>query len=308
VDRVADPMLAGVYGGHARELSVRTILPRFVQMEEQQGSLIRALQSQTKPAHEKQNQRSIFTSLKNGMQQLLDALAARLDPVGVHTQCAINLVVAPAKNRHQWMLQGANFTGGFDAVILAVPAYVATALLQGCGKELPEELGKIAYSSSLIVSLAFPQEELNKLGVYLEGFGFLVPATERRRLLACTFTGNKFGHRVASDLVLLRGFLGGARDEALLALSEAAAIALVQSEFAEILGVRSQPAFSRVFRWPRSMPQYEVGHLDRVARIEKLRTSVPGLYLIGNAYRGVGVPDCIREGRYAAEEILRTED
>ena len=301
VDRLAGPMLAGVYGGDAARLSMRTIMPRFVKMEEEHGSLIRALQASAG----KKSPRSIFTSLKNGMQQLLDAIAARLDPNAIHSQCAVTAIANSQKGKiNRWKLQGIGFSEEFDAVILAIPAYAAARLLQDCGPRLAQELGKISYSSSMVVTFAFPKGELDKQGIHPEGFGFLVPASEKSRLLACTFVGNKFQHRQAGGLVLLRGFLGGARDQAALALSDAGAIALVQREFAEILGIHSQPVFTRVFRWPRSMPQYETGHLERVARIDHLCKNVSGLYLIGNAYRGVGVPDCIREGRDAAEKIL----
>ncbi len=317
VERLAAPMLAGVYGGRAATLSMRTIMPRFLQMEEQHGSLIRALQLTGQSSAKKQSSQPIFTTLKNGMQQLLDAMMAQLDSAAVHTQCTISSA-ALSKNKDsqkgkqeesggKWSLQGAKFSEEFDALILALPAHATARLLQGCCPELAQELGKISYSSSVIVTLAFPKWEIEKHGIHPEGFGFLVPASEKSRLLACTFVGNKFNHRVADDLVVLRGVLGGARDEAALALSGQEAVALVQREFAEILGIHSQPAFTRVFRWPHSMPQYEVGHLDRVAHIEVLRGAVLGLYLIGNAYRGVGVPDCIREGRDAVEKILATD-
>ena len=300
VERLADPMLAGVYGGRAANLSMRTIMPRFVQMEEEHGSLIRALQSS---AGKRQSSHSIFTTLKNGMQQLLDAMTARLDAAAVHTQ----YTVTDLRRAEQWKLtgklRGADFSDDFDAIILATPAYAAARLLQGSCPELAQELEKIAYTSSLIVTLAFPKKELQQQGSLPEGFGFLVPAKEKSSLLACTFVGNKFNYRVASDLVVVRGFLGGVRNEAALALSNPDAIALVRREFSEILGINAEPAFVRVFRWPHSMPQYEVGHLERVARIEALRAEIPGLYLLGNAYRGVGVPDCIREGRTAAEKI-----
>ncbi|HTC95607.1 MAG TPA: protoporphyrinogen oxidase [Terriglobales bacterium] len=305
VDRLAGPMLAGVYGGDIAKLSMRTIMPRFLKMEEEHGSLIRALQASAG----KKSPRPIFTSLKNGMQQLLDAIAARLDPNTILTQRVITAVVKSQNGKiTRWKLQGIGFTEEFDALILAIPAYASAHLLQSCCPELVRELGKIPYSSSVIVTLAFPKREFDKHDVHPEGFGFLVPASEKSRLLACTFVGNKFQHRQADGLVLLRGVLGGAHDEAALALSDAEAVAIVQREVAEILGINngihSQPVFTRVFRWPRSMPQYEVGHLERVACIEHLRKNVPGVYLIGNAYRGVGVPDCIREGRDAAEKIL----
>lgn len=304
VDRLADPMLAGVYGGRASDLSARTILTRFVEMEREHGSLICAL-SKARSASEKPGQRSIFTSLRNGMQQLVDSTAAKLDPGCLRVRCAVDTVSAPQRAGDKWKVSALGVSEEFNSVIMAVPARVAAQLLRkDCGK-LSQELAQIAYSSSLIVALAFPEEEIAKPDLQPGGFGFLVPATEKRRLLACTFVGNKFNHRASDGLVLLRAFLGGARDEAVLSLSDSDAIALVRRELADILGIGSQPVFARVFRWPHSMPQYQVGHLDLVGRIEQLRKEVDGLYLIGNAYRGVGVPDCIREGRDAAEEILR---
>jgi len=308
VERLAAPMLAGVYGGRAATLSMRTIMPRFLQMEEEHGSLIRALQLTGQSSAKKQSSQPIFTTLKNGMQQLLDAMSAQLDSAAVHTQCTISDVTQSQKgNECKWNLRSATLSEEFDVLIFALPAHSAARFLQDCCPELAQELLKISYSSSLIVTLAFPKWELEKQGIRPEGFGFLVPASEKSRLLACTFVGNKFNHRVADDLVVLRGVLGGARDEAALALSDQEAVALVQREFAEILGIHSRPAFARVFRWSYSMPQYDVGHLERVARIEVLRGILPGLYLIGNAYRGVGVPDCIREGRDAAGKILATD-
>jgi oxygen-dependent protoporphyrinogen oxidase len=305
VERLADPMLAGVYGGRAANLSVRTIMPRFVQMEQEHGSLIRAFEasSSTRSAH-----KPIFTSLRNGMQQLVDAMIGRLDLAAVRTQCAVGEI----DRAKQWRLQmapqkGAGATEEFDALIIAIPAQVAAQLLASSAPELVQELGKIPYTSSLIVTLAFPKKELEQQGISPQGFGFLVPAAEKSRLLACTFVENKFSHRVPSDLVMLRGFLGGTRNEAAMALSDEEAVALVRREFEEILGITGTPVLARVFRWPRSMPQYEVGHLERVARIEKLCARIPGLYLIGNAYRGVGVPDCIREGREVTEKIVATD-
>lgn len=301
VERLAEPMLAGVYGGRAANLSMRTVMPRFLKMEEEHGSLIRALQGL---AGTKQNARPIFTTLKNGMQQLLDAIAAQLDPAAIHTGCAINDLSHDGK----WVLQrqskGTTASEEFDALIVALPAHVASQLLRNCCSDLAGELAKIPYTSSLIVTLGFPKRELEEQRIHPEGFGFLVPASEKSRLLACTFVANKFNYRVAGDLVVLRGVLGGARNEAALELSDDNAITLVRREFCEILGIQCQPSFARIFRWPRSMPQYEVGHMERIAQIEDLRAKVPGLSLIGNAYRGVGVPDCIREGRHAAEAIV----
>jgi oxygen-dependent protoporphyrinogen oxidase len=306
VAKLADPMLAGVYGGSAARLSVRTVMPRFVQMEEEHGSLIRALQASSR---KRPPNGSIFTTLKNGMQQLLDAMKARLDPATLQTQCTVSQI----ERRKQWHLaarleSGAEVSEEFDAVIIAAPAHTAARLLASSTADVASELRNISYTSSLIVTLAFPKEEWERQTALPDGFGFLVPAQEKSRLLACTFVGNKFDHRVGSDLVMLRGVLGGTRNEAAMALSDDDAVALVRREFDEILQVKSEPVFTRVFRWPRSMPQYEIGHLERVGRIENLCAQAPGLYVIGNAYRGVGVPDCIREGRNAAEKVKAAAD
>ncbi|HMC60969.1 MAG TPA: protoporphyrinogen oxidase, partial [Candidatus Solibacter sp.] len=167
---------------------------------------------------------------------------------------------------------------------------------------LAELLATVPYSSSMTVALGWNAADLARLP---DGFGFLVPKKERRRLVACTWVGTKFPNRVPDGKVVARCFLGGMGDAAVLGESDDAIVAAVSAELQEIAGIAARPAFSRIFRWPRSMAQYTVGHPQRLAEMEARVAAVPGLHLAGNAYTGIGIPDCIRMGKAAAEQVLR---
>jgi oxygen-dependent protoporphyrinogen oxidase len=191
----------------------------------------------------------------------------------------------------------------FDAVIVALPTHAAAALLQRCGPELSSELAAIQYSSSVTVALGYGKQVRDALP---PGFGFLVPRSEGKRMLAATFVHNKFPHRAPDDRAILRCFLGGARGEQMLALSEDQILTIVRQELDQILGLKAEPLFTRVFKWKGAMAQYGVGHLDRLERIESLRKKQLGLALAGNGYRGIGVPDCVRTGTAAVEDTLNS--
>jgi oxygen-dependent protoporphyrinogen oxidase len=301
VDRVADPMLAGVYGGEASQLSVRAVLPRFAEMEAKYGSLGRGMLAARKNADHPEATPSIFTSLKNGMQQLADAVVMKLPVQALHTN---SLVQAVQRQDRGWVVSAGYASDQFNAVILATPTPVAAVLLEITSAELASELRAIPYSSSVTVALGFDQEVRAALP---PGFGFLVPRGEGRRLLAATFVHNKFPYRAPEDRALLRCFLGGSRDEAVLQLSDDEILSLVREELGQILELRAEPLFARVYRWKGAMAQYNVGHLERVDRIDRLRKQLLGLALAGNGYRGIGVPDCIRSGEEAANEVLAAE-
>jgi oxygen-dependent protoporphyrinogen oxidase len=189
-----------------------------------------------------------------------------------------------------------------DALVLAVPAYVASGLVSSLDNRLSELLDGIPYSSSMTVSLGFDERVKAALPA---GFGFLVPRKERRRMLACTFVHAKFNHRAPEGKAMLRCFLGGARDRNVLELGDEEVVDLVRRELKEILNFTDEPLFFRVHRWPASMAQYPVGHGGRVSAIEERIQDLPGLYLAGNAYSGIGISDCIRTGRAAAEKALK---
>lgn len=299
VDRLADPLLSGVYGGEASQLSVRAVLPRFAEMEAKYGSLGRAmLAARRNMRHSKNGSRPLFTSLKDGMQQMVDALVSRLAPSALRVNSPVQSV---QRRDGSWLLSLGNSSDRFDAVVVATPARMAAGLVQGANAQLASELRAIEYTSSITVNLAYEQRVRSSLP---PGFGFLVPRSEGRRMLAATFVHNKFPHRAPPDRALLRCFIGGAHNEDVLQLSDEAILAIARIEIREIIGVTADPLFTRVYRWKSAMAQYGVGHLERLQRMDTLLTQLPGLALAGNGYRGIGVPDCIRSGSEAAAKAL----
>ena len=314
VDRLADPLLAGIYGGDAAQLSARTVLPRLVEMESKYGSLTRGMlaahrqmrHSATANGHARPGgqapQKALFTALRGGMQQLVDAITARLDADSIHRS-------SPAKSVERdpdgWRVDAGGFVRIYDALIMASPAWAAGALLSSVDPELAAELAAIPYSSSITVNLVYDEA---CLGALPEGFGFLVPPSENRAMLACTFVHRKFLGRTPPGKAVFRAFLGGAKNEALLAEPDAALIAVVRRELREILGERvfgqaGEPEHAQLSRWHRAMAQYAVGHKQRMERIAARLAGLPNLHLVGNAYDGIGVPDCIRLGRQAARAL-----
>ena len=315
VDRLADPLLSGIYGGDAAELSARTVLPRLVEMETNYGSLTRGmLAGHRKMQAMRKNSvnatgngarppAAIFTALRGGMQQLVDAIAARLDPVSVRLSAPIDGI---ERTESGWTVAVAGERQPYDALILASQAWAVGALLGKVDAQLGEELAAIPYSSSITINLVYNEALLGPLP---EGFGFLVPASEGRAMLACTFVHRKFLGRTPPGKAVFRAFLGGMRNESLLAQSDDALVGIVRRELSEILGQRTislevAPEYTQVSRWRQAMAQYSVGHRERIARIAERVTPLPGLKLAGNAYDGIGVSDCIRLGRKAAAELL----
>ncbi|HYL93186.1 MAG TPA: protoporphyrinogen oxidase [Alphaproteobacteria bacterium] len=296
VDRVAEPLLAGVYGGNADRMSVRAVLPRFAEMERQHGSLVRAsLQARKARMKAAVSPQPLFTSLKSGVQQMTDALVAALPPASLFlNQKSIDL----KRSSHGWHLASAGVTGEFDAVFLAVPAPVAAGFLRPIHSELASTLARIQYTSSAAVALAYDQAALPP------GFGFLVPRSEGRKILACTFVHKKFSHRAPEGAALLRCFFSSSRVSDLASLSDEDLQQTARKELQEILRLNAEPRFVRTFRWTHALPQYEVGHLERVAELEKQLEGLPGLHIIGNSFYGIGIPDCIKSGRLAAEKVI----
>jgi oxygen-dependent protoporphyrinogen oxidase len=320
VDRLADPLLSGIYGGDAAQLSARSVLPRMVEMENDYGSLTRGMlaahrqmRARAKAAAKKNGAaggnghapsganpapRAIFTTLRGGMQQLIGALEARLDPASIRLATPVSSL---RKNPDSWRIEAGGKSEIYDAVIMAAPAWSAGVLLGQVDPVLGEDLSAIPYSSSITVNLVYSEASL---GALPDGFGFLVPASEGRSMLACTFVHRKFLGRTPPGKAVLRVFLGGARNEAMLAETDVALVAVVRRELREILGIAAEPEYTQVSRWRRAMAQYAVGHQERTARIAERVAALNGLRLAGNAYEGIGIPDCIRLGRRAARELL----
>jgi oxygen-dependent protoporphyrinogen oxidase len=296
VERVADPLLAGVYGGSADELSVLSVLPRFLEMEQKYGSLGKGMVAMRKRRGASAGA-PLFTSLKQGIQQMVDALLAQIPEPMRRTDARIQSV---SREAGHWQVVSNGGSEEFDAVIVATPAYVTADLLHS-ETELTKELSAIPYSSSMTVILGYEADIRASLPL---GFGFLVPRTGNLHILAATFVHNKFPHRAPADRALIRCFLGGNREEEILRRSDDEIQSVVLRELAQVLGLQAAPLLVRISRWRKAMAQYPVGHSSRIARIRNLLAQASGLALAGNAYSGIGVPDCIRSGSEAAAKVL----
>ncbi len=296
VDRVADPLLGGVYGGSADQLSVDAVLPRFVQMEAKHGSLGRAMVAARKNSSSAAA-RPLFTSLKSGMQQMTDALIARIPPQVFRSGVRVE-GVKPESGK--WLVISNGRTEEYDAIVITTPAHAAAALISH-QPELASELKAIPYTSSMTVVLVYDQ---NVRAALPPGFGFLVPRTEGRNILAATFVHNKFPHRAPENRVIIRCFIGGNIAEEMFEHDEPGIASAVEGELKSILSLNAAPLFRRVYKWRKAMAQYTVGHSARVDRIKSLVAQTPGLALAGNAYSGIGVPDCVRTGKEAAWAVM----
>jgi len=303
VDLLADPLLSGVYGGEASQLSIRAVLPRFADMESKHGSLGRAMLRVSREARRKMGAVAkapppLFSSLKEGMQQMVDALVVRLDANSLKRSAPVQSVI---RQNNGWTVCAGYQTDHFDVVIIATPAQAASSVLEAADGNLSLELAEINYSSSVTVTLGYDEKVRGSLP---PGFGFLVPRSAGHRMLAATFVHNKFPHRAPDNRALVRCFLGGARDEQILQSTEQEILEIVRRELRQIVALNAEPLFARVYKWKAAMAQYSVGHLERLQRIETLRQNLQGLALAGNGYNGIGVPDCVRSGAEAAGKIL----
>ena len=308
VENIVDPLLAGVYGGDCRRLSIRSVLARFWEMEQKHGSLTRAtLRARRERLKKMQNEGGsagnplpLFMTLREGLGRMVEALAARLD--GERNRLATRIASIEVTGERYIIRRSDGAVEEADAVVLAMPAHACARLCSGLSAPLAQLLGEIPYSSSMTVSLAFDAGARAKLPA---GFGFLVPRKENRRMLACTFVHGKFNDRVPEGKALVRCFLGGASDPDALQLHDQNVVDLVRQELRSILNFTAEPLFTRVHRWASSMAQYEVGHAARVESIRKSLQALPGLFVAGNAWSGIGISDCVRTGRTAAENAMK---
>ena len=288
LDYLAEPLLSGVYGGDPAELSIASVLPRFLEMEAKFGSLGRAVMSAKRPP----SGGSLFRSLKNGMSTVVDALSKGLTVR--HEEVETIEKGFRVRAGGDWI--------DADRVILACPAWSTAKVIEGMDGELARRLNEIPYSSSLTLSLIYRDSEFDGQRA---GFGFLVPQRERQRMAACTFVGTKFPFRAPENRIILRCFFGGSSDEAILSEPDETLLKIARDELKRILGLTAAPIHHSISRWPRSMAQYTVGHQTREKEIRERAAKIPGLHLAGNGYTGIGIPDCIRMGRAAATAIVQ---
>ena len=317
-------MIGGIYTADPEKLSLRATLPRFLEMEHEHGSVIRAMwkqrRSQNRSSDPEASARapgttgktdassgvsgarySLFLSFDRGMQVLADEVTARLAAEWVRVNTRVNSL-ALDQSTGQWQISLNDDSRLLaDLVCLAVPAHTAALLLQHANPDLARALDKISYASTATVNLAFQRADVPHP---LDGFGFVVPFIEKRSLLACTFSSVKFPGRAPQDQVLLRAFVGGALQPQLFELDQDEMLRRVLVDLRDLLGITKPPLFSLTEKWRRSMPQFHVGHLELLSQIRELTQRQSGLYLAGNAYGGAGVPDCIRSGESAAQQIF----
>jgi oxygen-dependent protoporphyrinogen oxidase len=287
IDYLAEPLLAGVYGGDPREMSVNCVLARFVELEAKYGSLTRGALAAPRPPNPGG---SFLQTLRGGLGDLIDALRSSADVV----QAEVETVAQTAdgfrvRANGDWLET--------EHVVVGTPAGDAARVLEALQPEVHSLLADIPYSTSITLALGYRK---NTFDHPLIGHGFLVPKKERKYIFGCTWVGNKFDHRVPSNMVVLRCFLGGE----VMGLPDEALVDAARSDLHNIMGIDAEPVFHNIARWPNSMAQYTVGHEQRVARIEELVSRVPGLYVAGNAYHGIGIPDCVRMGQEAALKII----
>ncbi len=309
--RLAQPMVGGIYAADPKRLSLKATMPQFLEMEQQHGSLIRAMLKRRKEMGGSRADEGtpsgprygLFVAFRNGLQTLIDALVAELPPGSVQLGMQVERV-AFLPNRQRWQVR----TQGHedleaDAVCIAVPAPAASTLLRELNSEIADLLSGISYTSSAIVNVIHRREDV---GHPLDGMGFVVPAHENRSLMACSFSSVKFEGRAPEGHVLLRAFVGGELHRAQYDLPDEKLLEATLKDLADFLQISGQPLRVEISRHPHAMAQYHTGHLERIEKIDRIAAEFPGFALAGNAYRGVGVPDCIRSGNQAADTLLKS--
>jgi oxygen-dependent protoporphyrinogen oxidase len=303
---LAEPLLAGIHAGDVDRLSVRALFPQFVEAERTHGSLLRAFRARARTAPPTgQQPDGVFRSLPGGLSEMVDALAGTLAKGSIRTGVsATGLRTRSSGIGTQPPGFSVETSDGerieASAVILATPAFVTSELLRESDAELSRLCGEIRYTSSAAVVLAFARDAV---GHPLNGSGFVVPRVEGTDILAASWLSSKWPGRAPSDRVLMRAFVGGARDPHALERTDRELVTQSLRALTPLLGIRGQPLFSRVYRWERANAQHDVGHLARMAAIDRALVRHPALHLTGSGYRGVGIPDCIADARATARAV-----
>ncbi len=296
---LAEPLLAGIHAGDVDRLSVRALFPRLVAAEREHGSLLRAFRIRNpirNPQSAIHNSEGAFKSLPGGLSEMVRALVDALGAEHVRLSTAVDAITG----RGPFVVR----TSGGDAieaqaVVLATPAYATAPLLHDRDAELARLAGDIPYASAATVALAFERRHVRHT---LTGSGFVVPRVEHTGILAASWLSSKWPNRAPVDRVLMRAFIGGARDPQALERSDAELTRASLAALRPLLGFDHDPIFTRVYRWDRGNAQHEVGHLERMAAIDRALTRHPGLFVTGSGFRGVGIPDCVADARRTAAQ------
>jgi oxygen-dependent protoporphyrinogen oxidase len=302
---LAEPLLAGIHAGDVNRLSVQALFPRLVDAERKYGSLLRAFRRGDRDARSKARATTAagpaidgaFKSLPGGLSEMVDALVRQLGDASVRFSTAVSAITG----RGPFLVRLS--TGDAieaRAVVLATPAYVTSALMRDFDEEISRLSGEIQYTSSATVVLAFPRSSVANP---LNGSGFVVPRVENMGILAASWLSSKWPHRAPDDRVLLRTFVGGARDPQAFERSDQELVSRSIAALQPLIGVRGEPRFARVYRWERGNAQHEVGHHARMAAIDRALARHPGLFVTGSGFRGAGIPDCVADGRATAKQV-----
>ncbi len=306
-ERLVQPLIGGIYTGDPAKLSVRATMPRFQDMERNHGSLIRAIWKQAaKQRSQLQSgsgaRYSMFVTLRDGISSLIDALAGRLPRGSVHLGTPVTRLARDPSGGWTVSVGGAEAQSlPCDAVLLAPKATAAASLVADLHPPFARTLSAIPHASCCIVSLGYRRDHVSHA---LDGFGFVVPHTEHRRILSGSFSSVKYAGRAPEGQTLVRAFIGGEMQPELTALPEDELIALARDELGQLLGISGEPTLVLVSRYERAMPQYYVGHGERVEQIEAGLKELPGLFFTGNAFGGVGIPMCIHKSELVAEQAI----
>jgi len=306
LERIAEPLVAGIHAGNPETMSLKSTFPRFIDLEREYRSLIWGMRQRKRQFANIRARYTMFITLRDGMEGMVSALEQAL-PGGIISLGGEVVEVekingeSSKKPRYRLRIRGKKKEMEADAVVLATPAFVTARLLQGIAGDIAHQLNTIPYVSTATVNLAY---ERSQIGHPLDGYGFVVPRLEGRRIMAATFSSVKFPGRAPQGKALLRCFVGGAKNEELVSWGDDKLAAAVTADIAEILSITGEPQHVRIFRWEKAMPQYTVGHEEKLFRIEQGLSKLPGLYLTGSAYRGIGISDCVHQGELIAEQCL----
>ena len=300
LESMAGPIMAGIHVADPEALSLLATYPMFAEMERKHGSLIRGFTRARKARAGRPPPPPLFMSFRDGMQTLTDRLAAALTG-DVRTGAKVAALQRTPAGYDVLTGNGAGLST--HAVILAVPAGAAADLLAPHDATLSQGLRAMRSVSTAVLSLGIPCRDLPQ-GRPLDGFGFVAPHKENRSLLACTWSSTKFASRAPPGMALVRVFVGGALQEPVAHQPDDELRRLVRSELSDLMGLRGEPVLEDLFRWPNGNPQYDVGHLDRIAALEERLRGLGGLHLAGSAYRGIGIPDCIESAVRSVDEVL----
>jgi oxygen-dependent protoporphyrinogen oxidase len=309
LDKIAEPLVAGVHAGDPATMSIRSSFPRFVELEEQYGSLVKGMVARMAQMKKKKDAApkgngpvmTMFVTLKNGLGELVDKILHEIKDVEILSGTS----VAEIKKRGGGYEVRTDSGRVIDAgsLVVATPAYISAELLRGVDPELAEKLLTIPYASTATISIGFNKKDVLHP---MDGFGFVVPGSEKRGIMAASWSSVKWAGRAPDDKILIRCFVGGANRAHLVELDDAEMTKLVRAELKAMMGIDAEPVLVKIFRWRKAMPQYTIGHTERIAAIKALTEKHPGLYLTGSAYHGIGISDTTREAESTAKRVVLT--